>query len=236
MTASEANELVARSIEQIVDSVQSQYRTVEEMVVSAVRQAILSGIFAPGAKLPQERLAQLLGVSRIPVRSALRKLEAEGLVVFSPHKGAAVRTLEPEEVEEIYELRILLETYALRAAIGKITQEQIDELTEMADELDAKGEGDDWLELRQRFYSRLYAIAGLSRTEGLIASLRADVGRYWLSLRVVNHDAAGHRVIVDAIRAGNTDRAERWLAEHLGRVSRELQRRVRDQQESARRS
>lgn len=215
------------TIEDIARSARSRYRTVEDMVVAAIREAILSGVYRPGDKLPQEKLAQTLGASRIPVRAALRQLEAEGLVVFSPHRGATVRTLGPEDIAEIYALRVLLETFALRSAIDHITPEEIDELAVIADELDAHHEGEEWLELRQRFYDRLYTIAARPLTAEIITKLRADVGRYWLSLRVVDRHAGDeHRVIIDAIRAGNVEQAEHWLSEHLGQVSSELQRRV----------
>jgi DNA-binding GntR family transcriptional regulator len=226
------NERTRPSIDEIARAAQSQYRTVEEMVVAAIREAVLSGIFGPGDKLPQEKLAQALGASRIPVRAALRQLEAEGLVVFSPHRGATVRSLEPADVQEIYELRILLETFAVRSAIDKIAPAEIDELEEIAQELDRLGEGEEWLALRERFYSRLYAIARKPLTAEMIAKLRADVGRYWLSLRLVDHSSTTHRVIIDAIREGDARHAELWLSEHLTSVSEELQRRVAVQQSS----
>lgn len=217
-------------MEQIAGQARSNYRTVEEMVVSAVREAILSGVFAPGEKLPQEALAQSLGVSRIPVRAALRQLEVEGLASFSPHRGATVRELSPGDVSEIYELRIVLESFALESTIKSITPEEIDEMEAMADELDALGEGEQWLELRERFYDRLYAVGGRGRTADLISRLRADVGRYWLSLKVVNHEGGtAHRVIIDAIRAHDPERATEWLRQHLTKVSQELQSRVGEQ-------
>lgn len=220
----------ARALEQIAGQARSGYRTVEDMVVAAIREAILSGVFAPGEKLPQEALAQSLGVSRIPVRSALRQLEAEGLATFSPHRGATVRSLSPLDVAEIYQLRIVLETFALRSAISSIEAPDIDELEVMADRLDALGEGEEWLDLRERFYERLYGVAGRGRTAALISRLRADVGRYWLSLKVVNHEGGtAHRVMIDAVRARDSEKAEDWLREHLTKVSQQLQHRVSEQ-------
>jgi DNA-binding GntR family transcriptional regulator len=213
-------------MEGIASAAASNYRTVEEMVVAAVREAIVSGVYKPGEKLPQEQLAQSLGVSRIPVRAGLRKLEAEGLVVFYPHRGATVRRLEVSEVAEIYDLRILLETFALKSAIENVTPAEVEELSSLADQLDEPGEGQDWLELRQEFYRRLYTIAGRPRTADLIAKLRADVGRYWLEVRVVDHGKAEHRVIIDAVRARDSKKAEAWMAQHLTKVSLELQRRI----------
>lgn len=211
---------------EIVGEARSGYRTVEEMVVAALREAVLSGVFKPGEKLPQEQLAQDLGVSRIPVRAALKQLESEGLAVFSPHRGATVRQLTPNDVAEIYDLRIMLESYALRGAFEKITPAEVDEFGKLADELDQRAEGQEWLDLRERFYDRLYEIAQYHRTADMIRRLRAEVGRYWLSLRVVEHDDGVHQVVIDAIRSGDADAAVSWLGEHLTRVSEELQRRI----------
>lgn len=214
------------TLEQIAERARSQYRTVEEMVTAAIREAILSGVFGPGEKLPQEHLAHELGVSRIPVRSALRQLEAEGLVRFTPHRGATVRALEAADIEEIYQLRIMLETFALRSAIRLVSPEELDVLESIAEELERVDEGPEWLALREQFYDQLYAIAKRPLTAEIIGKLRADVGRYWLSLRLSDHGSGGHRVIVEAMRAGDSEGAEAWLARHLTEVSRELQRRV----------
>jgi DNA-binding GntR family transcriptional regulator len=215
-TGTTLNEIAARA--------KTQYRTVEEMAVSVIREAIVSGVFPPGAKLHQSRLAEALDVSRIPVRSAIRRLEAEGLVAVFPHRGAVVRSLEPEELREIYELRVMLETFALREAMKNITPEEMDELSELATQLDMEPEGSHWVDTRREFYRRLYRAAGRPRTLAMIEALRADVGRYWLSLRVVDHEGTAHRDLVEAIRAEDAEAAERWLADHLEHVSDELSR------------
>jgi DNA-binding GntR family transcriptional regulator len=222
----------APSMSGISTEARSRYRTIEEMVVWAVREAILRGTFKPGEKLPQEPLAQALGVSRIPVRAAFRQLEAEGLVVLFPNRGAFVRSLDPSEVEEIYDLRIILETFALRSAMERVTEAEIEELSALADRMDDLGDGEEFFDLRQTFYQRLYDLAGRPRTAEMISKLRADVGRYWLSLRVVGHGDSGHRVITDAIRARDPVAAEAWLEEHLTKVSKELQLRVHAQHRS----
>ena len=216
------------TIEQIAERARSRYRTVEEMVTAAIREAILSSVYGPGDKLPQEHLAQELGVSRIPVRAALKHLEAEGLVVFTPHRGATVRALGAADIEEIYQLRILLETFAMRSAMELVTADQLDTLEAIARELDRLDEGPEWLLLRERFYEQLYAVAKRPLTAEIISKLRADVGRYWLTLRLSDHGSGGHRVIVEAMRKGDSEAAEAWLTDHLNEVSSELQRRVTD--------
>src|SRR5690348_7488229 len=103
----------------VVDHLASGYKTVGQMVYAVVREAITTGAFAPGEWLRQESLAEAIGVSRIPVRTALFQLEKEGLVTFHPHRGARVRTLTPAQIDEIYRLRLLLESHALRLSMAR---------------------------------------------------------------------------------------------------------------------
>jgi len=105
--------------------------------VEALREKILRGEYPEGAPLRQDTLAAELGVSRIPVREALRQLEAEGLVTFVPHFGAVVSSLSLSEIKELFELRALLETDLLRRAIPRIREEDLDRADEILDQYDA---------------------------------------------------------------------------------------------------
>src|SRR3954462_13718603 len=98
-----------------------QRQTIASMTVEALRERILRGDYPDGEPLRQDALADELGVSRIPVREALRQLEAEGLVTFNPHRGAVVSTLSLEEIEELLELRADIECELLRRAIPSTT-------------------------------------------------------------------------------------------------------------------
>ena len=213
-----------QALDQLAAGARRAYRTVEDMVHHVVREAITSGIFRPGRRLPQDEIASATGVSRIPVRAALRRLEAEGFVVFEPHKGASVRILEPSELAEIYDLRILLETRALQGAAERITETDLDELAQLADRLQRTEDSLEWVEVRQEFYRYLYDIAQMPRSRELIMKLREDVGRYWLMRRVVEDHGHEHDVIVAALRSGDSTAAENWLRSHLSKVSTELQR------------
>lgn len=216
-----------RSLEDLADNARRAYQTVEDMVHHVVKEGIVGGLYKPGERLPQDRIAEIMKVSRIPVRAALRRLEAEGFVDFVAHKGATVRALSPSEIAEIYDLRILLETYALRVAAKAKTEEDLDHLERLANRMDTVEHPDEWVELRQQFYERLYEVADRPRTSELIAKLRADVGRYWLMQRVTEgHEGQSHMLIVESLRKGDPVDAERWLQDHLTDVSKELQRLV----------
>src|SRR6478752_835984 len=114
-----------------------QRQTVAGMTVEALRERILRGDYPEGEPLRQDALADELGVSRIPVREALRQLEAEGLVTFSPHRGAVVSTLSLEEIEELFELRADIECELLRRAIPNTGAEHLTRANDLLDEFDA---------------------------------------------------------------------------------------------------
>jgi DNA-binding GntR family transcriptional regulator len=103
-------------------------QTTQESVVDHLRDLILNGQLAPGERLVQDELAELLGVSRTPVREALHKLASEGLVTFSSYKGASVVEFSPSEVEEIYAVRMALESHAAYLAAQKITEDELGRL------------------------------------------------------------------------------------------------------------
>src|SRR6185369_4521990 len=111
-----------------------QRQTIASMTVEALRERILRGDYPDGEPLRQDALADELGVSRIPVREALRQLEAEGLVTFNPHRGAVVSSLSLDEIAELFELRAEIECDLIARAIPLATKEHIDRALEVLDE------------------------------------------------------------------------------------------------------
>src|ERR1700739_2717322 len=109
-------------ISKLASSVLQQQRSTPGLFADAIRLAILRGQLAPGQVLKQEELAKQFGLSRAPVREALRQLEAEGLVISYPHRGTVVAELSPEEIEEVFFIRITLETTVLQLAVPRMTE------------------------------------------------------------------------------------------------------------------
>lgn len=215
-------------------NLRGSFKTMEEMSAEFIREAILRGLYPPGQRLEQDRIADVLGVSRMPVRSALRKLETEGLVVFHPYRGATVRLLSPAEIQEIYELRILLECHALEEAAKKMTPDVMTELEGVAHDVRQETDSTVWLEYRREFYERLYELSGLPRTVGLIKELRREVGPYLVMRDVASASRHGyHIVVLDYLKDGDVDGAKTALTEHLRAVSEELQKLVADEPPSA---
>lgn len=212
------------TLAELVAASQKGFRTTEERVASVIRSAIVAGIFKPEQRLPQDRVAKLLDVSRMPIRAALRQLESEGLVQLHPHRGATVRALSPEEISDLYEIRVLIETFALRKTVVAITDEQLDELDELAADLEEEEGEQHWMEARQAFYRALYTIGNTPRVVSTIMQFRAEVSRYTIDL---DHRRSGtHRDLLDRIRLRDPDLAAAWLETHLREVAQERRREV----------
>lgn len=193
--------------------------TTVDTVAAALRSGLHQGRWAPGTALRQEDLAAELGVSRIPVREALTRLQAEGLVVIEPNRGAFVPMLTAPEVEEIFDLRLLLETDALRHAIPRHTPRSLRHLDALQRELDVEEEPGAWLASDTAFHAALYAPSGRRRTLETIAALRAAVSRFYLGhLSPSTRRAAWndeHHALLAAVGAADVDRATAVLTQHL---------------------
>ncbi|MGH3586757.1 MAG: GntR family transcriptional regulator [Pseudonocardia sp.] len=205
------------ALSDVVNRMSGGYTTVGELVYAILREAILTGALRPGQKLRQEAIAETIGVSRLPVRSAIIQLETEGLVVFKPHRGAMVATLTPEKVRETYGVRAILEAQAIKLSIRSMTPERAERLVEMADRLDDPERTTDFLAERVAFYHELYAADRNPVLVGVIDQLRSSVGRDLLGLRVHDH-AHSHRGLVDLVVSGDLPGARRWIKSHLDAV------------------
>lgn len=214
------------SLRELAAAARDRYRTTPEMIVGALREAIIRGVLAGGTVLRQDELASQFGVSRIPVREALRQLDAEGLVVVRPHRGAVVSELSAEEAGEIYEMRIALEVMALRAALPHLTDADLELAERVLDELDQTTNPERWSELNREFHRILYAPARRPRLFALISSLRANVDRYTrIYISVMERRETSqreHRSILEACRRRDSAAALAALDEHLGRAQAEL--------------
>ena len=214
-------------LDQIIATNAAQDLTAQDLVLNSMREAILTAALPPGTRLRQEKLAERFGTSRIPVREALRALEYEGLVTSMPRRGFTVTELDADDIEEVYDLRILLESHAVRLAVPLITDEDLQILEELYTQMVAAASGDERLAAREKFYTRLYSITGRPRLGALIARLRREIAR---SLRwpTLQHAPEHHGRFFEAIRDGDADGAAAQLASHYRRVAILIRRYLRD--------
>jgi len=187
-----------------------------------LREAILRGQHAVGQPLRELELCGVLGISRIPLREALHRLEAEGLVTIRPNRGAIVAGVSRSEVLEIGEVCRLLEAHVLRVALPALSVEILDRAEaclDLLDELDARGDPAEWSRANWRFHSELYQAAGRPLQLELLESLRARAERAMLILvadpKRRQHLNREHRAILTALRKGRGERAAELLDAHL---------------------
>jgi len=196
--------------------------TAEEAVTDSLRRAIREGVLVPGQRLTQSEIAGQLGVSRIPLRDALRRLEVESLVQIDGHKGARVTVLTPDDVAEIYEMRIALEAKCMAYAVTNLSEESAQRLSAAA-----VGSEDDMLSpadafnRRRSFYGDLYLEANRPRMRRTIMQLRDNVDRYHL-LSDREHAHHAHKELAEAIADRDGDRAAAVLVEHIAEARDDL--------------
>ena len=158
------------------------YKTRTQLVVETLREKILSGEIKAGQPLRQAALAEELNVSRIPVREALLQLEAEGLVAFEPHKGATATELNASQVDELFELRAMLEGDLLAASIPNLSEEDLEHATQLLGKLDKalgkENAANTWSELNSDYHNCLYSGADRPQTQDLVNTLNKNADRY----------------------------------------------------------
>lgn len=197
-----------------------------DRIAAELRERILRGELSGGFPLRQSLIASEFGVSRIPVREALSRLEAEGLVVREHNRGCAVASLSIDDLLESIEIRKALEMAALRHAIPKLKARDVAHAEEILARYARATRPDDWTELNLDFHLALYRPAGMPRLLRMIEDLIRGADRY---LRIYISSVAGrdvpmmeHRAILDAARGGDARRALRLLESHIERTRRML--------------
>jgi len=191
--------------------------TIEERL----RTAILDGSLPTGTAVRQQELATLFGVSRMPVREALRQLEAQGLLAVEQHKGAVVAPVISWDATETYELRILLESEALRLSVPELTETELSEADRLVDQMEAETDYSVMGELNKQFHLALYAKVRNRRLMKLVETGLDEEERFLrfnlkaMGLGKVSQD--DHRGLIAAAREGNVNLAVELLTAHLQR-------------------
>ncbi len=188
-------------------------------IADALRSDILSGALQPGSELHQAAIAERFGASRIPVRDALAALAGERLVTIRPNRGAWVVSLSPEEIGEVFELRVMLECNCVRAAVGRASAEQIDDVQYQLRRSSLEAGRAGWSSGDSAFHEALYRPAGKPRHLRLIGELR-NLCR----VHAKGYDSLkphtprwlqDHEQITAEFAAGNADACEQALRRHL---------------------
>lgn len=204
-----------------------RHLTLRESVAEEIRRLIMSGQLAPGERLFEDRLAEQLGVSRNPVREALRALEGSGLVEVIPRRGAYVSQLDPVQASKLLELRAVIESYAARLAARNCTADDLTGLRSCLDEgAQASREGDHVraAAFHRDFHIGIERASGNDHLEAVVGPLRHQTELVFSMLAdrraVLSWDE--HVRIFEAIEAGDEGKADRFTMEHMESVVADL--------------
>jgi len=202
--------------------VEQEYMPLRDVVFNTLRQAIIKGELKPGEKLLEISLADQLGVSRTPVREAIRKLELEGLVVMVPRKGATVAGITKKHLMDVLEIRRALEELAIELACERITPEQLAELKATEKSIkDAKDSEDSFAlsDLDEKFHEIIYSATNNPRLIQMLANLREQMYRYRLEYIKATDKrqklVTEHNRIVKALDTKNAEIGRKAIRDHI---------------------
>ena len=204
-------------------------KTAHEFVMETLKEAILNGRLAAGTRLVQSELAEMLGVSTTPVREALRDLAADELVTLDAHRGGIVKELNDGELDEVYDLRRILEIEALRRAVPKLDDGALEQLAALCDEMKRARSASEFVPLNREFHMTIYRAAGsprlLSMLEGLMNTSAMYLSTsFHADSTLLQTAQSDHEEILAAVRSGDVEAAVAATERHLDLPQRALQR------------
>ena len=205
------------------------HRTLSAAIVEQLRHDILDGTYAAGEQLRQDALAATFQVSRIPVREALFQLEAEGLVLIEPHKGAIVSAFSLEEIDDVFDLRVLLEPRMLVRSAPLLTPDDFAQISVLDGEFKgaiAAQNVAQWGQLNARYHLALYRHAGQPRTLAIVTSLLQTSDRFTrLQMNrapALSRAESEHRKLLRLCQEGKVTQACEYLVAHIEKVRQDL--------------
>ncbi|NLM21240.1 MAG: GntR family transcriptional regulator [Peptococcaceae bacterium] len=195
------------------------YKPLREIVLEALREAIINGVLEPGERLMEVQLAEELGVSRTPVREAIRKLELEGFVVMMPRKGAYVAGVSYKDIKDVFEIRAALEGLAAGLAAEKVTDNEIEQLERVLHYEKEPATLEEMVQNDTDFHALLYKASRNERLINILGNLREQIHRFRsTSLAVpgrLRYAIQEHRAIVDAIARHDVEEAQTLATAHI---------------------
>ncbi len=198
-----------------------------------VREGIFAGTYSPGSRITEQEIVELSGVSRTPVREAFRKLQSDGLVRSEPHMGVVVCEFSPSEADDIFGLRVLLESYCARLAAERISAEEVAHLQDLAEKHLAEASKrrpnlDRIAKLNADYHAALYRASGNSRLASILTTL-IEPTLVLRTFQYYSHEALlrsanEHRELADMLSARFADGAEALMKSHVLAARLEYQR------------
>ena len=200
----------------------NQYLPLRDVVFHTLREAILKGELKPGERLMELQLAAKLGVSRTPIREAIRMLEQEGLAVTIPRRGAEVARMTEKDMEDVLQIRAALDELAVQLATEQITDEQFDALEQARQNFENSLKSDDVKEIAQAdvaFHDAIYHATGNAKLVSMLNNLREQMYRYRLEYLKDTHSHekldSEHQAIFENIRNGDKEAVCTMVGQHI---------------------
>lgn len=208
-----------------VDTPPTQEETLPDRAYEHIKTRIFDMTYRPGEPLSEVRLAEELGISRTPVREALRRLTTEGLVISTPGRGRLVYTLSLRDIGCIFEVKECIESMVAMRAAQNCTAETARQLARIIEQLDTAakaGRIDDWLVADARFHDMLFTMAGNERAQQIVQNLNEQWHRLRLGFVTLEGRMAvsvqEHRKIAEFVQQGNAEGAAEAMREHLANL------------------
>jgi DNA-binding GntR family transcriptional regulator len=200
-----------------ITTIGESHRPLRDKVVDELRRRIIDGVYEPGNRLTEERLADDFGVSRNPVREAIRVLEAEGFLIGQPRRGAVVASMSVRDVEDLFDVRVSLEVLAARLAAERAGRSDVAVLERLLAKARGTRRMADLAALNTQFHAEICGLSGNALLTGIMESLHGRL--QWVYRQSAETRAAyswaEHRELCDAIRAGNADAAGAAAQAHV---------------------
>ena len=196
------------------------HKTLKERVYKSLKETILNGDFEPGQKLSQDWLAKQMKVSRMPIRQAIERLRAEGLIENTPYKESKVPNLSRKDIRETYDVRALLESYSARLAVGKIRAIDLNELKTINNKMEKCFFEKNYRELNinnRKFHLTIYKRSGNNRLYNIIENLWDNFpkGIFWNFSERVENSIIEHHKIINAIEKEDEQTVEQMIFQHI---------------------
>lgn len=205
--------------------------TLHLKVCNIIREAILKGELKPGQRLKQSDLADAMGVSRMPIREALQKLEVEGLIKLEPHKGAVVKSIEVGDIEEIYALRTELEKMAVYQSVEHLTDEDHQQLTTLVEQMEASEDVDEFIRYNIEFHRLLMKRSSWERLNSFISTLWNGLPQQTPHILKGQKETSNveHRSILNAVLNRDKETAANLVSNHISRTGNMLVKRLKEE-------
>lgn len=206
-----------------------------ELLLTELRREIVEGVLKPKEKIFEEAIAKRFNISRSPIREALRVLESEGLISIIPRRGVYVSDIDEKEIERINDIRIVLEGLGARLVCRNITDEGLDQLTDISDRMSEAGKQKDYqsyFELNKKFHEITYRFADNDYLGKMLSTLAELSHRYrfYVSYFTLSHQIKlldkFHGELIEAFRTKNENRAEKIRRKQVMKSSRDLKKAI----------